>query len=127
MTRGHRTALNHALRVVDLRLRELGVPTADDRHGDPIDLQVAQEAHESHVLGVAGLTERRRLILAALAKVGTPEAGRCEDCGAVIPGKRLAVLPWATRCLLCEARAEQIASRAMAPWLPQPMLEDDAL
>lgn len=107
----HRSALTHALRLTDQRLRELGTPEPTDRHGDVVDVQASREEHENQLLGFAGLTERRRLILEALDKVGTPEEGVCEDCDHPIPGKRLMVIPWTTRCALCQGKAEQSADR----------------
>jgi RNA polymerase-binding transcription factor DksA len=107
----HRAALAHALRAVETRLQGLGAPQPNDRHGDVADVQASREQHESHVLGLAELTERRRLILEALDKIGTAAEGRCEDCGQPIPGKRLAVMPWAIRDALCQGKAEQAAAR----------------
>ena len=111
----HRTALEHALRVVNLRLREIGDPSADHPPGDLADAVSTREAHEHQVLGHAGLVERRRLILAAQAKLGTDAEGRCEDCGSVIPGKRLAAIPWCTHCLLCQSRSEEADARTPEP------------
>jgi RNA polymerase-binding transcription factor DksA len=115
VTIAHRSALTRALRAVDGRLRELGDPIPADLHGDTADLLAAREDNEYQVLGRAGLVERKRLILAALDKVGTELEGKCDDCGQVIPGKRLAAIPWAQRDLLCEARVEEAAARNAPP------------
>lgn len=55
----------------------------------------------------------RVAIDAALADLAAAEArldagtyGRCEVCGAPIAGPRLAALPWASRCVVDQVRAE---------------------
>lgn len=35
----------------------------------------------------------------------------CIDCGRPIPVARLSVVPWATRCVMCEARADVGSNR----------------
>jgi RNA polymerase-binding transcription factor DksA len=43
-------------------------------------------------------------VRAALAKVDAGTYGRCDGCNALIPEGRLEALPWATRCVDCQAR-----------------------
>lgn len=40
--------------------------------------------------------------LGRLPDAVAPEARDCADCGAEIPTRRLAAVPTATRCVLCE-------------------------
>jgi len=47
-----------------------------------------------------------REILAARARLHTPDFGVCADCGADIPYVRLEAMPEATRCVTCQARFE---------------------
>jgi RNA polymerase-binding transcription factor DksA len=44
-----------------------------------------------------------REIVAALARVRDGTYGRCEDCRRWIPRARLAVVPYARRCVACES------------------------
>ncbi len=43
-------------------------------------------------------------VRAALAKLDAGTYGRCDGCNALIPEGRLGALPWATRCVDCQAR-----------------------
>jgi DnaK suppressor protein len=55
--------------------------------------------------GQAALLGRIDRALGKLA--GSPEEfGLCEDCEEEIPPRRLAVMPYATRCAACQAKAE---------------------
>lgn len=47
-----------------------------------------------------------RDMLAARARLHTPDFGVCADCGADIPYVRLEATPAATRCAACQARFE---------------------
>jgi DnaK suppressor protein len=46
---------------------------------------------------------------AALARLDAGVYGICEECGAAIGEERLEARPFATRCIACQARAEQSA------------------
>ena len=50
----------------------------------------------------AGLAE----VDAALARIADGSYGRCADCGAEIPAKRLEALPASARCMDCQRAAE---------------------
>ncbi|MDX1375504.1 MAG: TraR/DksA C4-type zinc finger protein, partial [Burkholderiales bacterium] len=47
-----------------------------------------------------------REMLAARARLHTPDYGVCADCGADIPYVRLEAMPAATRCIGCQSRLE---------------------
>lgn len=49
---------------------------------------------------------------AALKRLHAGRYGRCEDCGQPVDPERLKALPWASRCLACQRRAERAAARA---------------
>jgi len=55
-------------------------------------------------------------MLAARARLHTPDYGVCVDCGADIPYVRLEVTPAATRCVGCQSRHER-AQGGNAPTL----------
>ena len=60
----------------------------------------------------AALTEREQRELdavdAALKRLSGGDYGTCSDCSADIPFDRLKVEPWATRCVPCASRHEQL-------------------
>lgn len=58
-----------------------------------------------------------REMLAARARLHTPEYGVCVDCGADIPYARLEVAPGATRCVGCQARHERAQGGGAQPTL----------
>ncbi len=49
--------------------------------------------------------EKLRDIDAALARIETGEYGFCRECDEPISGKRLRVIPWASRCVRCQEQA----------------------
>lgn len=57
--------------------------------------------------------ERRELVAIerALAKMATGSFGVCEECGEVIPSRRLMVIPQARLCANCQAYEEKQNSR----------------
>ena len=65
---------------------------------------------------VADLMARRRRELAninrALEDLDAGRYGRCEDCGEPIAPKRLKALPFATRCVDCQAATETLRRAA---------------
>ena len=65
---------------------------------------------------VADVVARRRRELAnidrALADLEAGRYGLCEDCGDQIAPKRLKALPFATRCVACQAAMEGVRRAA---------------
>ena len=57
--------------------------------------------------------EELRAVERALERIHQPEFGICEDCCIEIPFARLLATPFATRCVACQAIAEQ--KKAGAP------------
>ena len=47
-----------------------------------------------------------REVVAAIDRLREGTYGRCEDCGKAIPRGRLAVIPYARRCVRCETHQE---------------------
>lgn len=62
-------------------------------HDQFVSLRVGRLAHE-----------QLKLIDAALARLDSDAYGICLDCESPIAPKRLAAIPWASRCLDCEER-----------------------
>ena len=61
------------------------------------DLAIRNVDRESHLL---------RQVKAALRRVHDGSFGTCTDCDGAIAPKRLAAVPWASRCIQCEAGAD---------------------
>jgi DnaK suppressor protein len=59
------------------------------------------------LLGSATITLDQ--IETALRRIEEGNYGRCLECDAWIPAARLEAVPYATRCVHCAARQEQIA------------------
>jgi DnaK suppressor protein len=62
------------------------------------DLAIQNVDRETHV---------RRDVKAALGRLRDGSFGICMDCNAEISPKRLAVVPWAQRCIECQEAADR--------------------
>jgi len=60
---------------------------------------------DAKVLGTK--SETLDLIDSALVKLKEGNYGICEECGCEIPLKRLAILPFATRCVICQETVDR--------------------
>lgn len=63
------------------------------------DLAIRMADRGSSVLG---------LVRAALQRVRDGSIGTCADCKSEIGPKRLAALPWASRCIACQEAADEV-------------------
>lgn len=98
-------------RRVELQTR-LGRLTADQRRdaeplsADAPDRAIQQENDE--VIDSLGVTAHLEVdaIDAALARLGAGTYGTCVSCGFAIEPKRLAAVPYATRCSRCTPERE---------------------
>ena len=86
--------------------------TRDDDHRreifkDPFGM--ASITHDDEVVAAVVDTRARQLeqIDRALADMDAGRYGTCRECGEEIPQARLKVMPFATRCVGCQARMEQ--------------------
>lgn len=73
------------------------------------DLEIMRVATERE-LAISHLTREwslLRAVLAALQRIEENTFGTCESCGEEIPVRRLEAVPWAARCVPCQAAAEQ--------------------
>jgi len=71
------------------------------RAGDHV-AEVADRAARSRTAGE--LEKLGAEVRAAVGKLDAGTYGCCDDCGQSIPAARLEVLPWATRCVGCQAQ-----------------------
>jgi DnaK suppressor protein len=60
-------------------------------------------------------------ITAALARLDAGDYGTCVECEQDIPERRLRALPFAAKCLACQAHAEQIQRQTRRAGLRQAM------
>ena len=62
------------------------------------DLAICNVDRESHLL---------RHVKAALGRIHEGSFGTCTECEAAISPKRLAAVPWASRCIQCQEAADR--------------------
>jgi RNA polymerase-binding transcription factor DksA len=79
---------------------------------------IDEEAAIDHTVYVQCIDEaiRHDLRLAAqraLDRMHAGSYGRCQDCGEAIGAKRLAAVPWANRCVRCQAEWERHETLAL--------------
>jgi DnaK suppressor protein len=91
--------------------------TQDDDHRrevfkDPFGM--ASITHDDEVVAAVMDTRARQLeeIDRALADIDAGRYGICRECGEPIAKARLKILPFATRCVACQARLEDGLGRA---------------
>jgi DnaK suppressor protein len=79
---------------------------------DPFGM--ASLTHDDEVVAAVVDTRARQLeeIDRALADIDAGLYGICRECGEEIAKARLKILPFATRCVACQARLEQGLGRA---------------
>jgi DnaK suppressor protein len=99
-----RQALTQALKQ-DLRARLGSVHVG--RYSDQIDEAAGSETLTVAVHGIEADWKRRRQIQAALDRVRSGRYGVCDSCEETIAKARLMALPWAVRCVDCQARHER--------------------
>lgn len=100
-----RARLESLIRHAERRLA--GIADAPNGHGD--DGDQAQHAHEQAVSDAerAWLVATIRRASAALERLASGRHGVCEDCGDSIAPSRLRAIPWASRCISCQAKREE--------------------
>lgn len=115
LTAAQRSALEAALlerqRMLDLAIashqgpsraefaREVLLQDADDAPQRDSDREVELARADREVVELGEVSR-------ALARIRADDYGLCADCGAEIPVARLALEPWALRCVACQSRAE---------------------
>ena len=70
------------------------------------NLQLAAN-REAEVNRVVRDSNELHLVRRALEAVDTGTYGECQDCGDKISSRRLAVMPWALRCVSCQEKFEE--------------------
>lgn len=80
-------------------------PTADD-----LDMISQRLMREQALDGMDRSAQTLRRVLAALQRLNAGAYGECVMCSEEIQPKRLAALPWAERCLVCQEAADRMAA-----------------
>ena len=116
MTPAQRTSLKRALDRLRAEITSTGPVKIEPNRTDPASTGVSDEDAQalSEMLQVLA-SQRNRGQADLLARIdralrklsATPEDfGLCEDCEEEIDARRLALMPYATRCPACQAKAE---------------------
>jgi DnaK suppressor protein len=116
MTPRERAALRRSLEALRAEITATGPARIEPNRTDPATAGVADEDAQalSEMMQVLasqrnrGQAELVGRVDRALAKLtaAPDDFGLCEDCDEEIDPRRLAVMPYATRCPACQARAE---------------------
>ncbi len=110
------TPLTSLLRLrADLQARAGNRETiAIEHHPDPLDNVYSIAAREAAAGVIDSERELLREVEAAITRCEDGTYGTCVECGDQIPAKRLAAVPWATRCRDCQELAEEEAAAERA-------------
>jgi DnaK suppressor protein len=100
------TELVQALRTRDCLAIEKSADHRDEiQHAYERDLAFRNVDRGSNLL---------RDVKAALQRLHDGSFGTCVDCESPINSKRLAAVPWASRCIHCQEAAERLGQRTSA-------------
>lgn len=93
------------LLIEKLKGNDLSVDDAETP--DPVDLAVRN--YSKNVMLAVSENESKQLALTdeALLRIEDNEYGVCQNCEKEINSKRLAAIPWARYCLVCQELLEQ--------------------
>jgi DnaK suppressor protein len=91
-------------------VREEMVPELFDLAGvrDEGDASLYDQLRDMRLSLTEGESRKARLIEGALMRMNRGEFGECIDCGRPIAPERLRLVPWTTRCVDCQDRAERV-------------------
>jgi len=90
--------------------------TADRGPGDVLDAAVDTEQHEVNSQLVEAESRELSRIDEALEKMSNGSYGNCDECGKLIPIKRLQAVPFATECIDCRRRSENGPTGLQGNW-----------
>ncbi len=113
MTKKQRSSLQTQLedKLISLRapsLREGAIEI--QQTADPIDDAQSQCLRELALQVMNSGWETMRAVESALEHIETDEYGWCEGCGESINVRRLQAVPWATRCVSCQEKSEEVVA-----------------
>ena len=105
-----RAALTRALQTTMRSTRD--VPDRGEVSKDPYGSASTSHDDELAAITVDRLGRDLKLIDGALADIDAGRYGTCVECEGPIAPKRLKALPFATRCVECQARSERLPRAA---------------
>lgn len=86
---------------------------AIEKSADEMDeIQYASE-RDMAIRSVDRETTLLREVKAALGRIHDGSFGICLDCESAISAKRLAAVPWASRCIQCQSAADRNGQEAL--------------
>ena len=98
--------LAHLLRVRDgIALEQSADPMDEIQYATERDLAIRSADLESNLL---------RDVTAALRRIHDGSFGACIECELAISPKRLAAVPWASRCIRCQDASDQDSQASKA-------------
>jgi DnaK suppressor protein len=101
------TELAHVLRQRDgIAIEKSADPMDEIQYATERDLAIHNADLESNQL---------RDVRAALRRIRDGSFGTCIECDSAIGPKRLAAVPWASRCIKCQDAADQDGHENMQP------------
>ena len=83
----------------------------EDDGSYPTEVASSQAARELALAQLDLARSRLSEVERAIDRLETGSFGRCEVCGNQIPIARLRALPWARRCVACQAQRDNRSSR----------------
>jgi len=111
LTEAQRVLLKDALEAKrrelarDIRSQTVELAISEGIH-DPVD-QVCNMAYRDEAVEKVGrLSKALASVENSLRALSDGSYGYCAECGEPIAARRLQVIPWATRCVRCQARLE---------------------
>jgi DnaK suppressor protein len=104
------------VRAIRVQASELVI---GDRVHDPIDHVQNMTHRDEAVDNVHRLSRTLSSVESSLHAISEGCYGYCAECGEPIAIKRLEILPWATHCVSCQARLEQL--EATGDLQPEPI------
>jgi DnaK suppressor protein len=105
-----RATITRALQATIRSTRD--VPDRGEVSKDPYGSASTSHDDELAAITVDRLARDLKLIDAALADIDAGRYGICVECEGAIAPKRLKALPFATRCVECQAQTERLARAA---------------
>lgn len=113
MTKKQRSSLQKQLedKLASLRtpaLQESGIEI--QQAADPIDDAQSQCLRELALQVMNSGWETMRAVESALDRIETDEYGWCDGCGESINLRRMQAVPWATRCVSCQEKSEEVVA-----------------
>ena len=106
--------------VVHASRQDLAVETS----ADELDRTQQAQARDFAVGALNRESERSRELRAALRRLEAGTFGLCVSCEEAIHPKRLAAVPWASRCIICQNAAELLGSAEISENEPSLVLAE---